>query len=311
VTPRPTKAAQQSASSSGVRLASGLTPPSSGVHLARGLTPPSSGARLLKVLPARTCSRTCVRAFNALTQQDRATARLGITPRRCSANSLGGAHPHHCGGLCEEAGAASRRCATHSCTANAPRPRRGVGRTLEPSSRDSAGSNSDVRPAGAPSPSLFGHPRPCCATLHTATTAPTLLSTRGRDAATPATAPCTDRCQRLPRARSKTPWSTTTPLPSKPPLFGHRTRHDGNIRQDGRQLFSIVRHTATRKKIVWHACKSHSPWPIKGRRSPPHRRGSDNGQQSLTRSPLSPRYWHSPQSNPLGLGGQPPLPPRL
>jgi hypothetical protein len=35
------------------------------------------------------CSRTRVRAFNALTQQSRAIMRLGITPRRCSANSLG------------------------------------------------------------------------------------------------------------------------------------------------------------------------------------------------------------------------------
>jgi hypothetical protein len=31
-----------------------------------------------------------VRAFNALTQQSRATTLLGIMPRRCFANSLGG-----------------------------------------------------------------------------------------------------------------------------------------------------------------------------------------------------------------------------
>jgi hypothetical protein len=55
----------------------------------------------------RTCSRTRVRAFNALTRQSRATTRLGITPRRCSANSLGGAHPRHCGELCDEAGVSS------------------------------------------------------------------------------------------------------------------------------------------------------------------------------------------------------------
>jgi hypothetical protein len=113
--------------------------------------------------------------------------------------------------------------------ANAPRPRRGAGRTLEPSSRDSARSNRDVRPAGAPSPSLSvlcGHPRPCYATPSTTTTTPTLLSTRGRDAATPATAPRTDRRQQLPRGRLETPRSTTTPPPSKSPLFKHRTRHD-------------------------------------------------------------------------------------
>jgi hypothetical protein len=120
-------------------------------------------------------------------------------------------------------------CATNSGMANAPRPRRGAGRTLEPSSRDPAGSNHDVRPAGAPSPLLSilcGHPRPCCATPRTATTTPTLLSTRGRDTATPATAPRTDHHQRLPRARLETPRSTTTPPPSKPPLFKHRARHD-------------------------------------------------------------------------------------
>jgi hypothetical protein len=44
----------------------------------------------------RTCSHTRVRAFNALTRQSRAITRLGITPRRYSANSLGEAHPCHC-----------------------------------------------------------------------------------------------------------------------------------------------------------------------------------------------------------------------
>jgi hypothetical protein len=37
----------------------------------------------------RTYSRTRVRAFSALAQRSRATTRLGITPQRCSANSLG------------------------------------------------------------------------------------------------------------------------------------------------------------------------------------------------------------------------------
>jgi hypothetical protein len=43
------------------------------------------------------------------------------------------------------------------------------------------------------------------------------------------------------------------------------------IRQDGRQLHGTVCHTATHSEIVRHACKSLSPWPIKGRRSPPPR----------------------------------------
>jgi hypothetical protein len=93
----------------------GSRPPSGEVYLARGLTPPTSRsaslegscslerapprsrvpASLERALPRlrlpheRTYSRTLVRAFNALTQQSRAITRLGITPRRCSANSLG------------------------------------------------------------------------------------------------------------------------------------------------------------------------------------------------------------------------------
>jgi hypothetical protein len=55
----------------------------------------------------RTCSHTWVRAFDALTQQSRTITRLEITPRRYSANSLGEAHPRHCGGLCDEAGVSS------------------------------------------------------------------------------------------------------------------------------------------------------------------------------------------------------------
>jgi hypothetical protein len=43
------------------------------------------------------------------------------------------------------------------------------------------------------------------------------------------------------------------------------------ICQDGHQLHGTVRHAATRREIVRHACKSPSPCPIKGRRSPPPR----------------------------------------
>jgi hypothetical protein len=55
-----------------------------------------------------------------------------------------------------------------------------------------------------------------------------------------------------------------------------RRRNWSKIRQDGRQLCGTVRHTATRREIVWHACKSPPPWPIKGRRSP-SRRGIGHG----------------------------------
>jgi hypothetical protein len=107
------------------------------------------------------------------------------------------------------------------------------------------------------------------------------------------------------------PWtaagrSTTTSPPSKPLLCGHKTRHDWNeIRQDGRQLHGTARHASTHRRIVRHACKSPSPWPIKGRAIPqPQGTTGDDEERSPTRSPPSPRYWHSPQSIPLGLGGQ-------
>jgi hypothetical protein len=124
---------------------------------------------------------------------------------------------------------APRHCAAHSRTANAPRPRRGASCTLEPFPRESAGSNHDVRPAGAPSPPLLvlcGCPRACRTTPGTAATTPALLNTRRRDTATPATVPRTEHRQRLPRARLKTPRPTTTPSPSKPPLFEYKTRCD-------------------------------------------------------------------------------------
>jgi hypothetical protein len=58
---------------------------------------------------------------------------------------------------------------------------------------------------------------------------------------------------------------------------GTPRRHDwGKIRQDDRQLPGTVRHTITRSEIVRHACKSPSPLPIKGRRSPAART-RDNG----------------------------------
>jgi hypothetical protein len=108
------------APSSEVRLARGLTSPSSGLRLARGSrspervpprsrvpTPLERAPPRSRLLHGHTCSCTRVRAFNALTQQSRAITRLGITPWRCSANSLGGAHPRHCGGLCDEAGVSS------------------------------------------------------------------------------------------------------------------------------------------------------------------------------------------------------------
>jgi hypothetical protein len=55
-----------------------------------------------------------------------------------------------------------------------------------------------------------------------------------------------------------------------------------------------------------HACKSLSPWPIKGRAIPQPQgtTSRDDGLRTHARFPPSPRYWHLPQSIPLGLGGR-------
>jgi hypothetical protein len=68
-------------------------PPRSRVH-----APPRAGSASLEGSPPprsrppheHARPRTRVRAFNALTQQSRAIMHLRITPRRCSANSIGG-----------------------------------------------------------------------------------------------------------------------------------------------------------------------------------------------------------------------------
>jgi hypothetical protein len=73
---------------------------------------------------------------------------------------------------------------------------------------------------------LCGRPHACSTMPGTATTTPAQLGTRGRDAATPATVTRTDHRQRLPRARLRTLQPTTTPSPSKPPLFKYGMCHD-------------------------------------------------------------------------------------
>jgi hypothetical protein len=96
------------AASNEVRLAQGITPPlKQGPPRSRVPASLERGPPRSRFPHERTCSCTRVLAFNALTQQSRATTRLGITPRRYFANSLGEAHSHHCGELCDEAGVSS------------------------------------------------------------------------------------------------------------------------------------------------------------------------------------------------------------
>jgi hypothetical protein len=128
-----------------------------------------------------------------------------------------------------------------------------------------------------PSPSLSvlcGHPRHCSAPPRTATTSPTLLghTGTGRRRARHCTSygpPWTSPSNR-PADNGRTANLYTTTLEAAPVRAqdGPR-RHDRNkIRQDGRQLCGTARHASTRRRIVQHACNSHSPWPIKGRAIP-------------------------------------------
>jgi hypothetical protein len=93
----------------------GSRPPRAGSASLEGPRPPRAGSASLEGPPpprsrlphTRACSRTRVRTFNALTRQSSTIMCLGITSRRCYANSLGGTHPRHYGGLCDMASVSS------------------------------------------------------------------------------------------------------------------------------------------------------------------------------------------------------------
>jgi hypothetical protein len=105
--------------------------PSSGPRLARGFAPPSAGARHAHGRPARV-RRPRTWAFNALTPQDGAIMRPGLTPRCRRTNSPGRSpSPPLWGGLCGTAGVSPMTPRARHCTANALDPRKGAGRTLD------------------------------------------------------------------------------------------------------------------------------------------------------------------------------------
>jgi hypothetical protein len=254
----------------------GSTRPSSKVRLARGLSTPSGGVRSTRGLPrthpprisravTRTCSRTRIRAFNALTQQGCATTltRLGMTPRRCFANSQGRPSPPLFNtvwrGQCQ------------LCDTMLPTPVRLTHRALEWG--PVASSNifyvlmqdhtvtSGRRDRSSPSLSaLCGHPRHYSTTLGAVATSRRCWDVRGQDTATMATVPCTGfpsngTLEPAHHGGRSTNYCAAA-LEAAPvqaqdaPLRLNRS----GIRQDGRQLRSTVRHTATRIEIVRHAC---------------------------------------------------------
>jgi hypothetical protein len=130
---------------------------------------------------------------------------------------------------------------------------------------------SGQRERSSPSPSaLCDHPRHCNATSGTVTTSPTLLkhARTGRRHARhyasydlPLTAPSS-----WPAGSGRTANLYATTLEATPiqAQDSPRRPNRSEIRQDGHQLRGTARHAFTRRRIVWHTCKLHPPWLIKG-----------------------------------------------
>jgi hypothetical protein len=79
----------------------------------------------------------------------------------------------------------------------------------------------------------------------------------------------------------------------------------GKDRQGGRLLCGVAHHTSPCIWIVRHACNSPSPWPIKGRWTPPPQGTRDNTRYDTTHahSPILPQHLNSFRSLHQGLGG--------
>jgi hypothetical protein len=154
---------------------------------------------------------------------------------------------------------------------------------------------------------LCGHPRHCSATPGTMTTSSTLLECTGtgrrHDRYYAAYEPPIDGTLEPACGGGRATNHYAATLEAAPVRAQDAPRRPdwSRIRQDGRQLRGTAFHASTRRKIVRHTCKLLPPWPIKGVAVP--RPQGDDRQRSPTRSPPSPRYWHLPQSIPLGLGG--------
>jgi hypothetical protein len=219
-------------------------------------------------------------------------------------------------------------CVAYFCTANTSSPQRG---TAEPSKGDKYFSHvhtrlhRDVRPAGTifsvaispvrPSPPPQRH---CNATPGTAAPSPMLLRRMGtghrhaRHCASyglPSTAPSS---QPAGGGRTSNLYATTLEAAPVRAQDSPQRPNRSKIRRDGRQLHGTARHAFTRRRIVRHACKLLSPWPIEGG-AVPQQQGTDTEtddthSQAFRLHPdidtcLNQYLWD--------LEGQPPLPPRL
>jgi hypothetical protein len=229
-------------------------------------------------------------------------------------------HPRHCTALCGEVGVNSWHCAAYFCTANTSSPRMWA---AEPSKGGKyffcvcTGLHHDVRPAGTvfsvavspvrPSLPLQHH---CNATPGTAMTSPTLLRCTGtgrrhaRHCASYGLPPTAPSSRPASGGRASNLYATTLEAAPVRAQDSPRRPNMSEIRRDSRQLRGTARHAFTRRRIVRHACKLPSPWPIKGEAVPqPQGRGTRRRTAHSHAFRLHPRYWHLPQSVPLGPGG--------
>jgi hypothetical protein len=220
-------------------LARGLSTPSGGVHSARGLP------RRISRAVTRTCSHTRVRAFTALTQQGRATTltRLGIMSRRCFANSQGRPSPPLFSTV------RRGQCQLRDTVLPAPvrLTRRtlegGAGGTLKYLLRAYAGPHRDVGPAGSVIPIVVSPVRPSPPLQHHAGRCgdiPVLLGRTGT--------------RHHHDGRSTNYYAAALEAAPVRAQDAPRRLNGSETHQDGRQLRSTVRHTATRVEIVRHAC---------------------------------------------------------
>jgi hypothetical protein len=117
---------------------------------------------------------------------------------------------------------------------------------------------------------LCGHPRHCNATPSTVATSPMLLRrTRtghrhDRYCASYGLLSTTPSSQHEGGGRMNDPHATTLEAAPVRAQDSPRRPSKRKIRRDDRQLRGIARHAFTRRRIVRHACKLLSPWPIKG-----------------------------------------------
>jgi hypothetical protein len=176
--------------------------------------------------------------------------------------------------------------------ANTPRPRRGAGDTLEYLLRAYAGPYRDVGLAGSVIPVAIGPVRP----------SPPLQHHAGRCGDIPAPLGRTGTGHRhnghcatyglpvngtleLAHHGGRSTNNCAAALEAAPVQARDAPQrlNGSRIRQDGRQLRSTGRHTATRIEIVRHACNLLPPWPIKGGAAPP----ATGGKHGTTDGSLS------------------------